>query len=256
MLLAGCEEAFDWPLADDDANLLVVEAVLTNENKNHLIKLTRSYGEQNLTPEPATGALVAILTDSDTIVATENPPGSGLYYTDSMQAVVDKLYILGIQYNGSQFSAYDVQPPGEPFDTPLLYSGVEEGYYTINFKESGEEPNYHQYYIDWQSVGNCANSIDCQAKQIYYDLKNVDVNDIFQPTQERVDFPAGTVIIRKKYSVSDNYREFLRGMLSETSWRGGLFDTFPANAATNLSEGAVGYFAVSTVVMDTTIIAQ
>jgi len=103
-------------------------------------------------------------------------------------------------------------------------------------------------------VGNCADSIDCRAKQIYYDLKNVDINEQFKPTQERVDFPAGTVIIRRKYSISPRYREYLRGMLSETAWRGGMFDTFPANAATNLEGGAVGFFAVSTIVMDTTLI--
>jgi hypothetical protein len=254
ILLAGCEEQFDWPLNNKDSELIVVEAVLTNENKNHLIKLTSPYTEQNQTPKSVTGAFIAILTDTDTIVATENPPGSGLYYTDSMQAVIDKLYLLFIQYDNKPYYAYAVQPPVEPFDTILLSRPVSEDLYTINFKESGANPNYIQYNIDWQSIGNCSNIIDCQAKQIYYDLKNIDVNKQFKPDQERVYFPAGTVIIRRKYSVSNRYREYLRGMLSETAWRGGLFDAFPANAATNLSEGAVGFFAVSTVVTDTTII--
>ena len=254
MLLVGCEEQFNWPLANNEADLLVVEAVLTNENKNHLIRLTKTYGEQNQAPDPASGAFVVILTETDTIVATENPFGSGLYYTDSMQAVIDKLYVLGIIYNGKEYHAYDFQEPGDPFDSLLSYRAVSEDLYTINFKESSGNPNYIKYNIDWQSVGNCADSIDCQAKQIYYDLKNVDVNEQFKPTQERVDFPAGTVIIRRKYSISRRYREYLRGMLSETAWRGGMFDAFPANAATNLEGGAVGFFAVSTVVMDTTLI--
>ena len=43
-------------------------------------------------------------------------------------------------------------------------------------------------------------------------------------------------------------------MLSETEWRGGLFDVKRANVITNLSEGAVGFFAVSTVVTDTTTV--
>ena len=254
ILLASCEEQYDWQLKNDKSDLIVVEAVLTNENKQHLIKLTRPYIKQNQTPESISGAFVVILTDTDTIVATENPPNSGLYYTDSLQAVVDKLYVLGIFYNGEQYHAYDIQMAGEPFDSLLSYRNVSEELYTINFQESGSNPNYITYNLDWQSVGNCAETIDCQAKQIYYDLKNIDVNKQFKPDQERVDFPAGTIIIRKKYSVSSRYKEYLRGMLSETSWRGGLFDAFPANAATNLSEGAVGFFAVSTVVMDTTVI--
>ena len=254
VLLAGCEEQFDWPLNNKDSDLIVVEAVLTNENKNHLIKLTRPYTEQNQIPESVTGAFVVIITDTDTTLTTENPPGSGLYYTDSMQAVIDKLYLLAIQYNNKPYYAFAVQTPVEPFDSVLLYSQVSDGIFTINFKETGNDPNYIKYDIDWQSVGSCSNNVDCQAKQIYYDLKNIDVNKQFKPDQEIVYFPAGTVIIRKKYSVSARYREYLRGMLSETAWRGGIFDAFPANAATNLSEGAVGFFAVSTVVTDTTII--
>jgi len=255
-LLAGCEEEFDWPLSNGADDLLVVEAVITNENKNHLIKLTKPYTTQNQVPNPASGAFVVIFTETDTILTAENPAGSGLYYTDSMNAVVDKLYVLGIIYNGKQYHAYDFQEPGAPFDNPLSYRQVSEGAYTINFQESGGNPNYIKYNLDWQNVGNCVNNIDCQAKQIYYDLKNIDINEQFKPDQEKVYFPPGTVIIRKKYSVSHRYREYLRGMLSETAWRGGLFDAFPANAASNLSDGAVGFFAISTLVMDTTIIVE
>ena len=254
ILLASCEEQFEWPLSNNDDDLLVVEAVLTNENKNHLIKLSKTYKEQNLQPEVISGAFIAILTDTDTTLARENPPGSGLYYTDSMQAVIDKLYLLAIQYNNKPYYAFAVQPAGEVL-APISYRSVSDSLYTLNFDDpTSNIANYIKYDIDWQSVGNCAESIDCQAKQIYYDLKNIDVNEQFKPEQEIVNFPAGTVIIRKKYSVSARYREYLRGMLSETSWRGGIFDAFPANAATNLSEGAVGFFAVSTVVMDTTVI--
>jgi Domain of unknown function (DUF4249) len=252
-MLAGCEEQFNWDLADKEADLVVVEAVLTNENKNHLIKLTKPYLDQNQSPKPINAAFVAVLTDTDTIIATETPSNSGLYYTEKMQAVVGKVYVLAIGYNGKIFYAFAGQPPGEPLE-PLLKKEVSEGLYTLDFRETGDNANYIKYFLDWQSVGNCADSLDCQAKQIYYDLKNIDVNKQFKPTQERVDFPAGTVIIRRKFSVSPKYREYLRGMLSETSWRGGLFDSFPANAATNLSEGAVGFFAVSTVISDTTII--
>ncbi|MBE9509733.1 MAG: hypothetical protein IMY71_02550, partial [Bacteroidetes bacterium] len=43
-------------------------------------------------------------------------------------------------------------------------------------------------------------------------------------------------------------------MLSETEWKGGVFDVLPGNVYTNLSEGAVGFFAVSTVVSDSTVV--
>jgi len=42
-------------------------------------------------------------------------------------------------------------------------------------------------------------------------------------------------------------------MLLETEWRGGLFDVAHGNLETNLSQGAFGFFAVSTVIRDTII---
>ena len=43
-------------------------------------------------------------------------------------------------------------------------------------------------------------------------------------------------------------------MLSETEWRGAVFDVHRADVTTNLSNGAIGFFAVSTIVSDTTVI--
>jgi hypothetical protein len=65
-----------------------------------------------------------------------------------------------------------------------------------------------------------------------------------------------TKIIRTKYAVSPAYREFLRSMLSETEWHGGIFDVQPAPVGTNLSDGAIGFFAVTTIVSDTIVIAS
>ena len=61
-------------------------------------------------------------------------------------------------------------------------------------------------------------------------------------------------MLRRKYSMSQDMQEFYRTFLAETQWRGSPFDVQKGNVATNLSEGAIGYFAVSTVVIDTTFI--
>ena len=41
--------------------------------------------------------------------------------------------------------------------------------------------------------------------------------------------------------------------MNETNWRGGLFDVERGNIPTNMSAGAIGYFAASSVVSDSTI---
>jgi hypothetical protein len=82
----------------------------------------------------------------------------------------------------------------------------------------------------------------------------MDVNEFFKPAEEEFNFPENTIIMRKKYSVGEEYKNFLRAMLSETEWRGGIFDVQRENVPGNLSSGAVGFFAVCTVISDTTIV--
>jgi hypothetical protein len=44
--------------------------------------------------------------------------------------------------------------------------------------------------------------------------------------------------------LNPDHAEFIRSLLSETSWQGGVFSSVPSNVKTNLSDGAVGYFGV------------
>ncbi len=253
----GCEEQIAWPLNNQNSDLIVVEGVLTNEKKQHVIKLSKPYVEQNLVPEIISGAILTIkeidTNNITTHLLTESPTHSGTYLTDSIRAVTDKSYTLTILHNNKSYEASDTQPPTEPM-LVIDYSLKTDSTYILNFNTSGDTPNYIKHYLNWQGTDGCAISKACEAALIFYDLKTVDINQQFAPNQEVVEFPKGTIIIRKKYSVSNAYQEYLRGMLFETAWRGGLFDVYQANAASNLSEGAIGFFAVSTVLSDTTII--
>ncbi len=257
LMALGCEEQFTWQLQESGAGLLVVEAVFTNENKNQRVRLTRPYFEQNQTPAPVSGAVVTITSSAGEVIPTiEYPAGSGLYYTDSVRAVFGRDYTLIIDYNGQQIRATASQPPGVPLSPKAsAYREVSAGMYTLSYDdEFNEAANYTEFWLTWAYTDSCPAANECWARVIHYDLKNTDVNEQLKPEQEQVVFPAGTIILRRKYSVSDAYREYLRGMLSETAWRGGAFDVYPANAPTNLSEGALGFFAVSTVTIDTLIV--
>src|SRR5688572_2674557 len=113
LFLASCEEKVDVALSPEDTRLLAVEGVLTNERKNHLVKLSLPYRQVNGESEPATGASVFIITDS-VHALTEFPAGSGRYYTPVGRAVFGKIYTLVIQYNGKQYFAQDSAVPVQP----------------------------------------------------------------------------------------------------------------------------------------------
>jgi len=254
-LVIACEERIDVPLQSEVINLLAVEGVLTNENINHKIKLSFPYQEMNGTPIPASGAIVTIQQDNAMLYTlTEFPVASGEYYTPIFRAVVGSVYTIVIQHQGKEFSAQDSAVPVEPL-TELDYKRVNDEY-TLNLYPTGQSANYIDHDVSWKNTAACLSSDSCDGRVVYYDLKTTDVNEIYKPGKVEFLFPVGTTIVRKKYSVSTAYRAFLRSVLSETEWRGGVFDVERANATTNFSTGAIGFFAVTSVASDTTIVVE
>ena len=248
----ACEERIDVALRPQNSGLLVVEAVLTNENKNQLVRLSLPYTDPNGEMEPASGAEVYIFEDTTAFRLAEFPLGSGKYYSTVRRAVFGKIYTLFIRYDGKQYFARDSSMPVEPL-ADLNYTQSANGYSLI-LDSNGEDPNYIEHTITWKNTGACLAGDSCEGRIVYYDLKTIDVHESFKPDKLPFYFPQEARVIRKKYSVSPAYKTFLRSMLSETEWRGGLFDVQRADVPTNLSEGAVGFFAVCSVVSDTTVI--
>ena len=107
LLITACEEPIQAPLSSVDTDVLVVEGMLTSENTNHLIRLSRPYKTQNENPVRVTGATVTITEGSNVYPLTESPVGSGHYFTPPVRAVVGKTYTLSIQYQGKVYSAQD-----------------------------------------------------------------------------------------------------------------------------------------------------
>lgn len=252
LLTTACEEKIDLPIFSEDTRLLVVEGVLTNERKNHLVRLSLPYARQNGESQPATGASVLIKEDAVVYVLSEIPAGSGNYYTPVGRAFTGKVYTLYIQYNGRKYFAQDSPVPVQPLQKLQYHqSGAR---YMLNLGPAGDDPNYIEHTITWKNTSACISDTFCEGKVIFYDLKTIDVNELYKPDHAPFYFPKQTSVIRKKFSVSPAYKTFLRSMLSETEWRGGVFDVQRSDVFTNLSEGAVGFFAVCTVVSDSTVV--
>ena len=253
--LTACdEEQLSKPLKTNDSDLLVVEAVLTNENINHRVRLTHPYKTVNGKSAPASGALVRISDGNIIYLLTELPVGSGDYYTPPLRATFGLVYTLVVQYKGKEYVARDSSVPVELMP-PINYEKTEKGF-KLNFDKSGQSSNYIDHYVSWSHTEQCTSTMLCEGRVIFYDLKTADINEAFKPDKLDFNFPLRSIIVRRKFSTSVAYKNFLRSVLSETEWRGGVFDVERANTITNVSNGAVGFFAVSTVVADTTVIVD
>jgi Domain of unknown function (DUF4249) len=255
LLATACEEPFQKQLSSKSSNLIVVEGTITNENINHRVSLSRPYQTQNETPEPVSGAILTLTDGSTSYLLTESPTGSGQYYTPALKAITGKTYTLTIHHQGKDFVAQDTPPPVESME-PLQYFRADTTDYALFLPTSGTNPNFIRHDINWKNTGRCTAGNSCEGEIIFYDLKQLDLNEIFKPDKTDFFFPANSIVIRKRYSLSPAYRTFLRSLLSETEWRGSVFDVQRADVTTNLSEGAIGFFAASTVVSDTTVILK
>jgi hypothetical protein len=114
-----------------------------------------------------------------------------------------------------------------------------------------------EVYYDWShDTTYCTSYGYCSAGETYYILDNHDINAIFSPDKKQLYFPEGTMLIRKKYGLTESHQEFIRSLLMESDWSGGMFDVQHGNLESNLSEGALGYFGACMVVSDTTIVGK
>jgi len=82
---------------------------------------------------------------------------------------------------------------------------------------------------------------------LFYTLPTLDVSEIFAPQMEAVNFPSGTRITERRYSLAPEHAAFIRELLLETNWAGGIFNEAAANVTTNFSAGAYGFFGICSV---------
>lgn len=248
----ACEDPYKKSLLTEDTRLIAVEGMLTSENTTHLVKISHPYKTQNGVTLPVSGAIITVTEGTTIYTLTENPSGSGLYYTPPMPAVTGKRYLLQIIYDGKIYTAEDTPPPIEPLSQISYYKTGND--YSLDLTPSGNHANYTNHEISWRNTSTCTSETGCHAKIVFYDLKTIDVHEVYKPEKENLHFPPNSTIVRTKYSLSATHKNFLRSMLSETEWRGGVFDVQRANTTTNLSDGAIGFFATSTILSDTTIV--
>lgn len=253
IFFSGCEKKTDLQLDTLKSDLVIVEGTVTNETKAQIIKLTHPISQLNETPRPVSGAIVVISDEDSTYQLTESPVNSGIYKTDNtFVGKIGNHYSLFINYNNTIFSAKAPMPPGKGF-TVLKYAKDKiNGLYRITYVAENYNPQYYAMYeiqLDWSGVAGYQNlpADSTKARLLFYTLPTIDVGEVFAPEKQNIFFPAGTSIREKRYSLTPEHAEFIRALLLETNWSGGLFDCAHANLPTNLSEGAAGFFGACAV---------
>jgi hypothetical protein len=245
-----CERQTDWDFHQSD-RFIVADCIITNELKNQEVRLYTSSPGYNNQPEGISGAIIEISDGWQHFDFIEDTLEKGKYISSlPFRASAGNLYQLNISYNGINDTAYAEMVPVTPLES---FSIVEyDSLFRFIYNES-ESASMTEVYYDWSAVPEyCREYSSCNASEVFYSLKYIDPGKEFAPDRIVIPFPRKTIIIRKKYSLSDEHQRFIRSLLFETEWRGGFFDIEQDNVITNFHHGIRGWFAACMTLSDTT----
>lgn len=253
LLLSACVKETDYELPAYTGSYIVVDGILTDEARAQYIYI--HYNKSGLNDEaiPISGAEVIISNEEATYQLTEDAEEAGKYITDSIVvAQLDRNYSLLILHEGKIYSAQAYMLSGKTFPELSYKKNEDNDLYRIDYVASAfeaDDPAMWEVVIDWSSVPGYEHEDPeaCFKRLLFYTLPTLDVSQVFAPLVEQISFPAGTRIDEHRYSLTPEHAAFVRSLLLETSWQGGVFPSDPANVSTNLSEGALGFFGVCAV---------
>lgn len=268
LVFSSCEDVIDIDL-DEGTPQLAVDAIITNELKPQVIKLTKSIPYfQKADNFPAVDADSVYITDNNGKTFLFAPTGNGTYTfnpSGNDTFAVGNTYLLTIKAEGSTYTAASKLQPVAPIDSltyefsPAVF-GFKAGFYV----------EFHA--IDLLGTGNCTWVRTYRNDTLYGKPEQINVayDAAFAPGGAN-DFIKFIVPIRflaindgdrpyienekvkvELLSISEDFYYFLREAQAQISNQG-LFATPPANVRTNVRNTnpngpkPVGFFCVSAI---------
>ena len=257
VLLTYCTERIHIELPSTYTRL-VVEGYFTTDTMSHMVKLSRSadyFFNQPL--EPVIGALVTITDESNTYLLKEDPDSAGLYKTDpdvfGEQGHTYTLHISNVDINGDGTTEeYSSTGPIHYLGYPESIQIVErEMFYTKVWEirlfatDPAETRDYYMFRVYkngilLQDTLNEAFLLDDEYFNGVYSM-GVPVQYLVARKPDEVTKP-GDKITLEIANITKEYFFFIDQVVNMS--RGtGPFSGQPANVSTNLTNGAMGFFA-------------
>lgn len=241
VFFASCEKIIELDFKDVESKL-VVEAVITDQEGPHYVKLTKSVNFNEPSFYPLIEDALVIITDNtgvvDTLIYTEN----GIYQTSKIQGIVGRMYDLKVIVDNRTYSSRTVMPAKVNLDTIVV----------IDFQFG---PSLLKYtipiYLDPMELGNkyrfllTVNGVkDKDIILINDNVNNGQYNG--QPLRSSgITIKSGDIVSVEMQTITEAIYNYYY-TLDQISAREGGGGTTPANPPSNISGGALGYFSSHT----------
>lgn len=248
--IVACTEKIGIKL-DDTYTRLVVEANITDEAKNHIVKLTKTTDYFYNKPAPVVeGAKITITEGQNILSLTETEPG--IYKTEKFAGEIGKTYTLNIELleeiNGHKtYTATDKLMPVGIIDS----IGVE---YIGNWKVweirlyANEPPSTDFYMFNWMKnnilITDTIDEVNVSDDKFFNGNYSNGVGvGWFEEEREDENLHPGDTVTLIMSTITEEYADFIWEIQDETAYQSPLFSGPPANISSNISNGALGYFA-------------
>jgi hypothetical protein len=262
----GCTERIDIDL-DETYTRLVVNANLTTDTAAHLVELsaTTSY-YYNEAPPAVTGAQVEITDDSgESVELTEKEAGK--YYTPSTYfAVSGKTYSLRIDLaepvnEKKTYTASCTATPIHPIDSIHLRFQPDwgpDGFFEVQcYYQDPPTKEFYMFNLFKNGVW-LTDTITMRfiSDDVFYNgsyTNGIGVGFLNQSFERQKVYEGDTVIFQG-CSITEDYFNYILTLQTEASgFSNPLFSGPPANVIGNISDGALGFFAVYSVSYASTV---
>jgi hypothetical protein len=253
----GCTERIDIEL-DETYTRLVVNANLTTDTSAHLVELTKTTSYYyNEAPPAVTGAQVEISDNTgDRVELTEKEPGK--YYTpDTYFAVPGRTYdlriVLAEPVNEKEvYTATSGVTPIHPIDSIHLMPQPDwgiDGFFEVQcYYQDPPSKEFYMFNIFKNGVW-LTDTISRRfiSDDVFYNgsyTNGIGVGYLDQSREKEKVYPGDTITFQG-CSITEDYYNFILALQTEASgFSNPLFSGPPANVVGNISDGALGFFAV------------
>ena len=260
LLTGSCTDVIDIEVPEA-APRLVIEASMDwikgTSGSQQSIKLSTSTPFfDNLVENPATGAIVKVINDTDSREVIFTDQNNGNYVTNEFVPVMGQSYTLEILYENEIYLASETMTPVT--DITSVFQTRENGFdkdaleVNIEFNDPKDIKNF--YLTKFQRRGDLLQTLfdvkdeftDGNKMSIFYEKIN---NDDTGETE----FVPGDIVDIGLNGISEQYFNYIKLLIQQSGGAGGPFSTTPAEIKGNCvninspENYAFGYFRLSEV---------
>lgn len=258
LMAISCTEKIDIEL-DSTYVRPVIFGQISTDTTAHKVTIT-STGDyfKNLSPQGISGADVRIFDGAEYFVLTESETQSGVYLTQpnfygevgkTYTLLVDNLDLLGNGELSSYQATSTIVPLGDVDSIRVVYRDLWQGWEVQGFaKDPAETRDFYKFLIYINNELQTDSLSDySQIDDTFFNGEYTNGITVTFFSDRRGEVALGDTITVGFCGISEDYFQFL-SEAQEASWRSApLFSGPPANPRTNLSNGAIGYFAAFSV---------